>query len=127
MVNHKQPSFPAFSPSKGRKKISERKKNRRRTKTRASFNACLLVPSFRAALIFFFFFFFFFAHSGKEEPLHYIPVNVSPRFLMLSEITLPLVFQGERRPADCENMATVILQILAQREKLHKEIFTNLR
>lgn len=34
--------------------------------------------------------------------------------------------QSDRRPADCENMATVILQILAQREKLHREILSNL-
>ncbi|XP_078366618.1 inhibitor of nuclear factor kappa-B kinase subunit alpha-like [Oculina patagonica] len=34
--------------------------------------------------------------------------------------------QSDRRPADCQQMATIILQILAQREKLHKDIFTQL-
>jgi len=38
-----------------------------------------------------------------------------------------LCFQGDRRPADSQSMATIILQILAQREKLHKDIFTQLR
>jgi len=34
--------------------------------------------------------------------------------------------QSDRRPADSQSMATIILQILAQREKLHKDIFTQL-
>lgn len=34
--------------------------------------------------------------------------------------------QSDRRPADSQPMATIILQILAQREKLHKDIFTQL-
>ncbi|KAJ7381066.1 hypothetical protein OS493_004664 [Desmophyllum pertusum] len=34
--------------------------------------------------------------------------------------------ESDRQPADCEKMATVILQILAQREKLHKDVFTYL-
>ena len=38
-----------------------------------------------------------------------------------------LYFEGDRRPADSQPMATIILQILAQREKLHKDIFTQLR
>lgn len=35
--------------------------------------------------------------------------------------------QSDRRPSDSHKMAAVVLQFLAQREKLHKDIFTHLR